>query len=167
MTIETKAAALQSIEQFLYKQSEHCDLQEWDEYLAMFDENAEFHIPQWDSEHVYTTDPKREMSLIYYASRAGLEDRVFRIRTGKSAACTPMPRTLHLVNNVQGEEQVDGSWNVKANWVTHFYRFGESEAFFGWVELTLRPENESWKVLRKQAVVLNDKIRHVLDFYHV
>ncbi|WP_233407888.1 anthranilate 1,2-dioxygenase small subunit [Marinomonas spartinae] len=167
MMTEKKAAALQSIEQFLYKQAEYCDRQQWDEYLATFDENAEFHIPQWDSEHVHTTDPKREMSLIYYASRAGLEDRVFRIRTGKSAACTPMPRTMHSVNNVQGEEQADGTWKVKANWVTHFYRFGESESFFGRVEYTLRAEDGSWIVQRKQAILLNDKIRHVLDFYHV
>ena len=60
-----------SVEQFLYRKAELCDRQDWDEYLALFDENAEFHIPQWDSEHVYTTDPKREMSMVYYSARAG------------------------------------------------------------------------------------------------
>jgi len=158
---------LASIEQFLYRKSEYCDRQQWDDYLALFDEHAEFHIPQWDSEHVHTTDPKREMSLIYYASRAGLEDRVYRIRTGKSAACTPMPRTLHLVSNVQADEVEEGIWRVKANWVTHFYRFGEAEAFFGRAEYRLRRDGDSWRILRKQSVLLNDKIRHVLDFYHV
>jgi anthranilate 1,2-dioxygenase (deaminating, decarboxylating) small subunit len=158
---------LHSIEQFLYRQAELCDRQQWDEYLALFDEDAEFHMPQWESEHVHTTDPKREMSLIYYPNRGGLEDRVYRIRTGKSAACTPMPRTLHLVSNVQAEQQEDGSWRVKANWATHFYRFGEAEVFFGRVEYRLRAEGESWRIRRKQVVLLNDKIRHVLDFYHV
>ncbi|NVK43282.1 MAG: anthranilate 1,2-dioxygenase small subunit [Oceanospirillaceae bacterium] len=161
------STVLASIEQFLYRKSEYCDRQQWDDYLALFDENAEFHLPQWDSEHVHTTDPKREMSLIYYASRAGLEDRVYRIRTGKSAACTPMPRTLHLISNVQVEEVEDGIWQVKANWVTHFYRFGEAEAFFGRAEYRLRRVEDSWRILKKQSVLLNDKIRHVLDFYHV
>ncbi|MCG2581364.1 MAG: anthranilate 1,2-dioxygenase small subunit [Marinobacter sp.] len=156
-----------SIEQFLYRMSEYCDRQQWDEYLAMFDEDAEFHIPQWDSEHVHTTDPKREMSLMYYANRAGIEDRVYRIRTGKSAACTPMPRTLHLINNVQADEEDDGNYLVKVNWVTHYFRFGESELFFGRAEYRLRPDGDSWKIRRKQAILLNDKIRHVLDFYHV
>ena len=78
-----------SVEQFLYRKADLCDRREWVDYLELFDENAEFHIPQWDSEHVYTTDPKRGMSLMYYPNRAGLEDRVFRIGTGKSAASTP------------------------------------------------------------------------------
>jgi len=158
---------IQSIEQFLYRASEYCDRQQWDEYLDMFDPESLFHIPQWDSEHVYTTNPKREMSLIYYPTRAGLEDRVFRIRTGKSAACTPMPRTMHLIDNVQAEQQGDGLWQVKANWATHFFRFGEAECFFGWAEYLLREEGDSWKIMSKRAIVLNDKIRHVLDFYHV
>ena len=96
------------IEQFLYRACELCDAQDWDAYLALFDEQCEFHLPQWDSEHVYTRDPKREMSLIYYASRAGLEDRVFRIRTGKAASTVPMPRTLHSISNVRIAEQADG-----------------------------------------------------------
>src|SRR5260221_8208368 len=54
-------------------QAELCDRQQWDEYLACFDPTAEFHVPQWDSEHVATTDPKREMSMIYYATRGGLD----------------------------------------------------------------------------------------------
>ncbi|MDY0206701.1 MAG: anthranilate 1,2-dioxygenase small subunit [Pseudomonas sp.] len=158
---------LQSIEQFLYRTSEYCDLQQWDQYINAFDESAAFHIPQWDSEHVYTTDPKREMSLIYYPNRAGLEDRVFRIRTGKSAACTPMPRTMHLINNIQATQQADGLWAVKANWVTHFYRFGDAHSFFGRADYLMREEGDSWKIMSKRAIVLNDKIHHVLDFYHV
>ena len=71
------------IEQFFYRKSELCDAQDWDAYLELFAPDSEFHLPQWDSEHVYTQDPKREMSLIYYANRSGLEDRIFRLRTGK------------------------------------------------------------------------------------
>lgn len=156
-----------SVEQFLYRKAELCDRQDWDEYIALFDENAEFHIPQWDSEHVYTTDPKREMSMVYYSARAGLEDRVFRIRTGKSAACTPMPRTLHLINNVRIEELADSELEVKAKWVTHYYRFGLAEYFFGEASYRLKPAGTSWIITRKHVLVLNDKINAVLDFYHV
>ncbi len=156
-----------SVEQFLYRKAELCDRQDWDEYLALFDENAEFHIPQGDSEHRYIPDPKREMSMVYYSARAGLEDRVFRIRTGKSAACTPMPRTLHLINNVRVEELADSELEVKAKWVTHYYRFGLAEYFFGEVSYRLKPAGTSWAITRKHVLVLNDKINSVLDFYHV
>ncbi|MFX1676353.1 anthranilate 1,2-dioxygenase small subunit [Paraburkholderia sp. A2WS-5] len=157
----------QSVEQFLYRKAELCDAQSWDEYLALFDENSEFHVPQWDSEHVYTTDPKRGMSLIYYANRTGLEDRVFRLRTGKSAASTPLPRTLHQITNVRISERDRGELEVKANWATFYARHGAAEHFFGHVTYQLRPAGETWKIARKHVLLLNDTINAVLDFYHL
>ena len=155
------------VEQFLYRKAELCDRQDWDAYLALFDENAEFHIPQWESEHAYTLDPKRGMSMLYYPSRAGLEDRVFRIRTGKSAASTPLPRTLHLVSNVMAVETAPGQAEVKAKWVTHYHRFGVAAHFFGEAQYRLQAQGGDWRILRKHVLVLNDTIDSVLDFYHV
>ncbi|MFD1559425.1 anthranilate 1,2-dioxygenase small subunit [Paraburkholderia silviterrae] len=157
----------QSVEQFLYRKAELCDAQSWDEYLDLFDENSEYHVPQWDSEHVYTTDPKRGMSLIYYANRTGLEDRVFRLRTGKSAASTPLPRTLHQITNVRIAQRESGELEVKANWATFYARQGIGEHFFGHVTYRLRPAGDSWKIARKHVLLLNDKINAVLDFYHL
>ncbi|MEK6422177.1 MAG: anthranilate 1,2-dioxygenase small subunit [Burkholderia gladioli] len=159
-----------SVEQFLYRKSELCDLQQWDDYLALFDENSEYHVPQWDSEHDYTTDPKRGMSLVYYANRSGLEDRVFRLRTGKSAASTPMPRTMHQIANVRiapAEGGAAGGIEVKANWTTFYARHGTAEHFFGRATYRLRPDGESWKIMRKHVLLLNDTINAVLDFYHL
>ncbi|WP_109478864.1 anthranilate 1,2-dioxygenase small subunit [Paraburkholderia sp. C35] len=163
-------ARQQSVEQFLYRKAELCDLQDWDEYLALFDEASEFHVPQWDSEHEYTTDPKRGMSLIYYTNRSGLEDRVFRLRTGKSAASTPLPRTMHQISNVKiaaCDDATPGEIEVKANWTTFYARQGVAEHFFGRATYRLRPEGDSWKIRRKHVLLLNDKINAVLDFYHL
>jgi anthranilate 1,2-dioxygenase (deaminating, decarboxylating) small subunit len=157
----------QSVEQFLYRKAELCDRRNWVDYLELFDESSEFHIPQWDSEHVYTTDPKRGMSMIYYANRSGLEDRVFRIGTGKSAASTPLPRTLHMVSNVTIQQVSDAQLQAKAKWVTYVHRFGKSSHFFGEATYTLRPVGFSWVILKKHVVILNDTIDEVLDFYHV
>ncbi|MGL4859090.1 MAG: anthranilate 1,2-dioxygenase small subunit [Enterobacteriaceae bacterium] len=156
------------LEQFLYQVSAACDAQEWDTYLSYFAEDVLFHVPQWESEHHYTTDPKREMSLIYYPNRQGLEDRVFRIRTGKSAACTPMPRTLHLINNVRARQDNDsGLLRVDVNWVTHYYRFGQNGLFFGTADYLLEQRDNSFLIKRKHVLLLNDKINAVFDFYHV
>ena len=43
-------------------------------------------MPAWDDDDKLTTDPQREISLIWYGNRGGLEDRVFRIRTDRSSA---------------------------------------------------------------------------------
>lgn len=156
-----------SVEQFLYRKSELCDKQDWDAYLELFDSESVFHLPQWESEHVYTTDPKRGMSLIYYVNRSGLEDRVFRLRTGKSAASTPLPRTLHQISNVRIHERADGELEVHAGWVTLYTRQAVSNQFFGHVTYHLKSIGDSWKITRKHIVLLNDTIDSVLDFYHL
>ncbi|MFS2156005.1 anthranilate 1,2-dioxygenase small subunit [Pseudomonas sp. Pseusp122] len=155
------------IEQFLYRMAELCDAQDWDAYLDLFSEDSEFHLPQWDSEHVYTSDPKTGMSLIYYSNRGGLEDRVFRLRTGKAASTIPMPRTVHLISNLRLQALVNGDLQARVNWHTLFHRLQVSEQFFGYATYTLRPHGESWKITRKHAVLLNDTINSVLDFYHL
>jgi anthranilate 1,2-dioxygenase (deaminating, decarboxylating) small subunit len=156
-----------SVEQFLYRKAELCDRQQWVDYLELFDENSEFHIPQWDTEHVYVTDPKRGMSLMYYANRAGLEDRVFRLGTGKSAASTPLPRTLHMVSNVTIQRVSDSQLEAKAKWMTHVHRFGQSTYFYGDASYLLKPAGFSWVILKKHVLLMNDTIDSVLDFYHV
>lgn len=155
------------IEQFFYLKSSLCDAQDWDPYLELFDEQSEFHLPQWDSEHVYTTDPKRQMSLIYYATRTGLEDRVFRLRTGKASSATPMPRTVHMINNVRLKELPDGQLEAKVNWSTLYHRLQTSDEFFGHATYHLKQVGDSWKITRKHILLLNDTINSVLDFYHL
>lgn len=156
-----------SIEQFLYRKAELCDAQDWDAYLDLFEEESVLHVPQWDSEHEYTTDPKRGMSLMYYSNRTGLEDRVFRLRTGKSAASTPLPRTMHQISNVRIVPLEDGLFEARANWATFYTRQGESSHFYGWVTYHLRSHGEGWKIAKKHVLLLNDRINAVLDFYHL
>jgi anthranilate 1,2-dioxygenase (deaminating, decarboxylating) small subunit len=86
---------------------------------------------------------------------------------GKSAASTPMPRTLHQITNVRIENEAEGGYQVKANWVTFYSRHGVAEHFFGHVTYDLRRDGSSWKVRRKHVLLLNDTINSVLDFYHL
>lgn len=161
-------STLQSeIEQFLYHKAALCDQQQWDEWLALFDEQCEYHVPQWDTEHRYTTDPKTELSLMYYANRGGLEDRIFRIRTGKAASATPLPRTLHLISNVQLSEITEQSLTATVAWVTHYERLGKVGHFFGKAIYQLVKQSDGWKIQRLHTLLLNDTIDSVLDFYHL
>lgn len=164
MNVETQYR----VEQLLFRNAELCDAQDWDAYLDMFSEDSEFHLPQWESEHVYTTDPKTGMSLIYYANRGGLEDRVYRLRTGKASSAIPMPRTLHQLNNIRVSPLDDAdTLAVKVNWNTWYYRLGIAGNFFGRATYHLRPAGESWRIARKHVLLLNDTIDSVLDFYHL
>ena len=76
-------------------------------------------MPSWDDDDTLSTDPQREISLIWYGNRGGLEDRVFRIRTERSSATSmPEPRTGHNITNVEILAQNGGSCELRFNWFT-------------------------------------------------
>ncbi len=156
-----------AVSQFLYKKSEFCDKYDWDAYLDLYDEDSEYHIPQWIDDHNYVQDPNQGLSYIYYPDRSGLEDRVFRIRTEKAASASPLPRTFHSINNVQVHTREDGLIEAKVAWHTLYNRQGLEGAFYGHATYLLRPTEQSFKIRRQHSILLNDKIDSVLDFYHV
>ena len=61
-----------AVSQFLYKKSEYCDKYDWDAYLDLYDEDSEYHIPQWIDDHNYVQDPNQGLSYIYYPDRSTL-----------------------------------------------------------------------------------------------
>ena len=71
---------------FLFREARFLDDKDWDAWLAMYDEKATYWVPAWDDDGELTENPQTEISLIWYGRRAGLEDRVFRIRTERSSA---------------------------------------------------------------------------------
>lgn len=158
----------QSVTELLFCEALYVDEKRWADWLALFDPQAEYWVPSWDSDNELTTDPQTEISLIYYGDRTGLEDRVFRLRTGRSAASTPMPRTCHVVSNILATPGADGTCCVSASFVTHLFRRNAEQHFFGRYDYLLVPsEDGGWRIRKKKIVVLNDLIDTVLDIYSV
>jgi 3-phenylpropionate/cinnamic acid dioxygenase small subunit len=156
-----------SVQDFLYLEGEHLDFQRWDEWLTLFDPEVEYWVPAWDSEHELTTDPMREMSLVYYANRAGLEDRIFRLRTGRSSASLPLPRTTHLVSNIRITDFDGGQCQVHASWVVFSFKDKQSHQFNGRYEYTLAKQGDGWLIRRKKIIVNNEVIPSLMDFYSI
>ena len=66
--------SLEEVQTFLYAEARALDDREWDAWLACYAPDATFHMPAWDDDDLLTEDPQREISLIYYGSKQGLED---------------------------------------------------------------------------------------------
>ena len=98
---------LSAVEAFLHAEARALDDRDWDTWLAFYAPDASFWMPAWDDNDKLVEDPQAEISLIYYARRSGLEDRVFRIKTERSSASTPEPRTSHNISNVEILSQSD------------------------------------------------------------
>jgi benzoate/toluate 1,2-dioxygenase subunit beta len=143
------------------------DQRDWDAWLALYLENAEYWIPCWDDEYTLTKDPQTELSLIYYGNRSGLEDRVFRLRTERSLASTPLPRTCHMSTLVRIERNASGDVVVESNWNTHSYRLGKQHNYFGQQTHVLRETEGTLKIAKRTIIVANDRIPNVLDIYSV
>jgi len=110
--------SLEAVTQFLYREARFLDDKDWDSWLAVYAPDVEFWMPAWDDDDKLTQDPQREISLIWYGHKGGLEDRVFRIRTERSSATSlPEPRTSHNISNVEILEQASGVIKLRFNWV--------------------------------------------------
>ena len=145
------------------------DEQDWDAWLALYEEDAEFWMPAWKSESEPTTDPMKELSMIYYAGRSGLEDRIQRIRSGKSVASTPLRRTSHMVGNVMLAGEDGGVLGVKSSFNVHVYdtRAKSQHVFFGRTTHGLVRRAGQLRIRRKKVILANDCIPTMLDIYCV
>lgn len=162
------SASHASICAFLYREARHLDDREWEPWLALYAPEAEYWMPAWDDDDKLTEDPHREISLIYYPNRNGLEDRVFRIQTERSSASMPEPRTSHMLSNVEVLDERGDLVDVRYNFHTLSHRYKATDQFFGTIFVTLKKaEDGSYLILRKKIVLKDDYIRQVIDIYHI
>ncbi len=151
----------------LYREARYLDDRDWDNWLAMYDEQCTFWMPAWDDNGELTEDPQSEISLIWYGRRAGLEDRVFRIRTERSSATIPDTRTSHNITNIEVMERSEGTIKLRFNWHTMSVRYDHTDHFCGTSYYTLDVSGETPLITYKKVVLKTDYIRHVIDVYHV
>ncbi|HEV7309446.1 benzoate 1,2-dioxygenase small subunit [Ensifer sp.] len=152
---------------FLYREARLLDDREWDEWLTCYAPDVTYWMPAWDDDDQLTEDPQSEISLIFYPSRDGLEDRVFRIKTERSGASTPEPRTSHNVNNVELVADRGEEVDVRYNFHTLNHRYKVTDHFFGTMFVTLRKSGDGLTISQKKIVLKNDYIRQVIDVYHI
>lgn len=161
------SAVHDTISAFIYREARLLDDRQWDDWLACYAGDATYWMPAWDDDDQLTEDPQSEISLIYYPDRSGLEDRVFRIKTERSGASTPEPRTSHMIGNVEILADRGAEVDVRYNFHTLNHRYKVTDHFFGTVFLTLRREGEGFLIAAKKIVLKNDYIRQVIDIYHI
>jgi benzoate/toluate 1,2-dioxygenase subunit beta len=154
----------------LYREALYLDERRWDEWLALFEERIEFWVPAWKSESEPTEDPMSEVSLFYLTARRELEERVARVRSGKSIASMPLPRTAHCVTNIIAEaDAAGGTLAVRCNTTTHIYNVKRREPHlvFARAAYTLARADAAWRIRRKKLLLLNDYIPTMMDFYTI
>lgn len=162
-----KNIAINDVCAFLYYESRLLDDEQWDEWLTLYDPNVEFWMPAWDDDDKLVTDPLQEISLMYYPNRAGLDDRIFRIKTERSSATLPDTRTCHNINNVEIESRDGDVLTVRFNWHTLSFRYKKISTYFGMSRYVIDFSGDKPQIKNKYIVLKNDYINQVIDIYHV
>ncbi|WP_210711558.1 benzoate 1,2-dioxygenase small subunit [Pseudomonas sp. MWU349] len=156
-----------AVRDFLYREARYLDDKDWDSWLELYAPDATFWMPSWDDSDQLTEDPQREISLIWYGNRSGLEDRVFRIKTERSSASIPDTRTSHNLSNIELLEQGNGQCKLRFNWHTLSFRYKTVDSYFGCSFYTLDLRGENPLILAKKVILKNDYVRQVVDIYHL
>ena len=151
----------------LYREAWCLDNKCWDEWLALYADDAVYWAPAMDGDERWTTDPDNDVSLMYM-DKIGLEARVFRIDGNDSYATDPLPHTAHLVTNVLVHNETDGLIEASATWMVHSYaraRGGSVRA--GLYEYKLRDTAAGMRIVTKQIFIHDDRIAGPIDIYNI
>ena len=167
MTGDDAALLAPGIE-LLSREAMYLDEQRWDEWLALFAPDCEYWVPTWTAEGNLTTSPQTELSLIYYTVRGGLEDRIVRIRSGRSPASRPLPRPSQMVCKLLALEPPTATrLRLRSSWAAHvfFPLMVVNHTFFGRAEYELAKRDEGWVIAKKKTILQNDRIPLPIDIY--
>ena len=157
-------------ERLLAREGRLLDTRSWDDWLALYAEDAVYWVPAWRNEGEPTSSPDTEISLIYYEGRKSLVDRVWRLQSGLSAASNPLRRTAHQTTNILVEPaSADGLAHVTAAFSVHHHdpRRQTQHVLFGQYEYVFRRAGTTWLIASKTTFLANDLIPGVLDFYMI
>ena len=147
------------VAQFLYGEALLLDERCWDEWRALYQEDAVFWVPSYTMQGEPVADPELSINLIYITSRAGLEDRIYRIRTGTSEASIQLPRICHQISNVTAEAggEEGGQITAGANFMVASWSHRRGQEFrSGRYEYRLGREGGAFRIAYKKVLPIEE-----------
>jgi len=141
----------QQVEQFIYYEADLMDEHRYDEWLALWTDDALYWVPSGGDD----IDPKREISLIY-DDRVRLQVRITRLKSGFAHAQEPKSRMRRVVSNIVTKEAENGDIVVFSNFLLIELRRGKQDTFAGRTVHRLRPDNGSFRLASKKVLLVNN-----------
>ncbi len=152
---------------FLFAEARAQADKRWTDWLAFYADDVVFHVPAWDDDDTLTSDPTREVSLIFYPDKNGLEDRVFRIETERSSATIPDTRYNRAISNIEITGRKENEVEVRFMWTTHAFRYNMVDTYFGTADYVIDTSSGAPLIKKKNVVLKNDYVHHLLDVYFI
>ena len=139
-------------EQFLYHEARLLDTQRYEEWLALFTDDATYWVPLEQGQK----DPY-ETSSIIHDDRTLLELRVRQIRHPRAHARQPIARTVHQVGNVVRLGEAHGELDIGSTLTVVEFRHEKQRLYGALVEHRLRPERDTFRIAHKRVDLVNSE----------
>lgn len=153
-------ALLHEVSQFLYREARLQDTHAYDDWEALWDDEAIYWVPANGED----TDPETEMSFIY-DNRSRIALRVKQLKTGKRHSQTPPSRLARVVSNIEFLDEPGDEIRVAANTMVFESNLRGETVWATRNEYELRRVDGGLKMRRKKVVLVNnDKPIYTLSF---
>lgn len=144
------------VEEFLYREAALLDRWRLDEWLALFTDDAIYHVPTVGT----NPDVPPDNTLFYVADdRARLRERVIRLSKKAAHAEWPRSRTRHMVTNVLIDERGDDELQVSAAFAVYRFKNGISDVYVGSYRYRLGIVDGTLKIREKRSMLDMDALR--------
>jgi benzoate/toluate 1,2-dioxygenase subunit beta len=143
------------IELFLFEEARLLDAGQFEAWLKLYEPQGIYWMPSRPTQ----TDPVNVASIIY-EDHAILSMRVQRLLEARALVLTPMPRTTHLVSNIEVLETRSDGFVVSAAFVCVEHQAEEQRIYSGRHTYHLCREGSSFQIKLKRVALVNSDGTH-------
>jgi benzoate/toluate 1,2-dioxygenase beta subunit len=122
----TEVTTRDECRRLLEREARLLDEGRFEDWLALYADECVVWVPAAER----PGDPRREVT-VFFDDRQRLEDRIFRLRTGKAWSQVPPSRTVRLVSNVE-VYRAGNELMVRSNLLLNEFRAGETRTLAAW-----------------------------------
>ena len=141
---------LQEIQRFILKEARLLDEGEFEAWLDLYAPQGIYWMPSQPEQ----TDPLNVASIMY-EDHAILSIRVQRLLEARALVLTPMPRTTHLVSNIEAQEGDGGEFSVDAAFMCIEHQADRQRIYSGRHAYRLERRDDSFRIKLKRVALMN------------
>ena len=149
--MEATALSLQDVEQFLYREARLADEHRYDEWEALWTDDAIYWVPANGDD----TDPTTQMSILF-DNRSRISTRIKQLHTGKRHSQNPASRLRRVISNIELLGTEDDDVLAGANFVIYESRDRGITLWAGRAEYRLRHTDDGLRMARKKVMLVNN-----------
>jgi 3-phenylpropionate/cinnamic acid dioxygenase small subunit len=149
-TAGRKSDLLERIEQFLFLEARLQDTHAYDEWEALWTDDAIYWVPANGA-----IDPEARMSIIY-DNRSRIRVRVSQLKTGRHHTQTPRSELARIISNIELIEEASNEVEVRANALIFEDNLRGETLWAARNDYRLRMSNGGFQLVRKKVSLVNN-----------